>query len=352
MMPGIPELIVILAILMLLFGAKKLPELARSLGTSAKEIRKGFRDDTDEKKRVKRSRKSPRLDLVTGQDETTTLGQHLAELQNRLFAVAVCFLLFSVLAYPFFDKIVSFLISPLGQDHKLVYLTPGGAFGIIIQACMYIGFVVVLPLIIYNLYRFIMPIVNQVTMRRAIGFTIASFVLAVAGMAFAYYISLPAALYFLTGFELYHIDPMLTIDSYFGFIMMYMLVGAVLFQIPLIMLLINSIRPLGPRQLMSYQDKIISGSFIIAAIISPTPDVINQTLLASPMIVMYQAGVILVWLKNRNKSTTVKRNRQSLDDIVIPIPPAKDILAIQPKAISQTRSVDKSVRRSVDGFSA
>ncbi len=50
MMPGIPELIVILAILMLLFGAKKLPELARSLGTSAKEIRKGFRDDTDEKK--------------------------------------------------------------------------------------------------------------------------------------------------------------------------------------------------------------------------------------------------------------------------------------------------------------
>ena len=102
------------------------------------------------KKRVKRSRKSPRLDLVTGQDETTTLGQHLAELQNRLFAVAVCFLLFSVLAYPFFDKIVSFLISPLGQDHKLVYLTPGGAFGFIIQACMYIGFVVVLPLIIYN----------------------------------------------------------------------------------------------------------------------------------------------------------------------------------------------------------
>ena len=352
MMPGIPELIVILAILMLLFGAKKLPELARSLGTSAKEIRKGFRDDTDEKKRVKRSRKSPRLDLVTGQDETTTLGQHLAELQNRLFAVAVCFLLFSVLAYPFFDKIVSFLISPLGQDHKLVYLTPGGAFGFIIQACMYIGFVVVLPLIIYNLYRFIMPIVNQVTMRRAIGFTIASFVLAVAGMAFAYYISLPAALYCLTGFELYHIDPMLTIDSYFGFIMMYMLVGAVLFQIPLIMLLINSIKPLGPRQLMSYQDKIILGSFIIAAIISPTPDVINQTLLASPMIVMYQAGVILVWLKNRNKSTTVKRNRQSLDDIVIPIPPAKDILAIQPKAISQTRSVDKSVRRSVDGFSA
>ena len=58
MMPGIPELIVILAILMLLFGAKKLPELARSLGTSAKEIRKGFRDDVDEKESEEKSKKA------------------------------------------------------------------------------------------------------------------------------------------------------------------------------------------------------------------------------------------------------------------------------------------------------
>ena len=243
-----------------------------------------------------------------------------------MFSVAVCFLLFSVLAYPFFDTIVSFLLAPLGEDHKLVYLTPGGAFGFIIQACMYIGFVMVLPLVIYNLYRFIMPVVNRVTMRRAVGFTFASFILAVVGMAFAYYISLPAALYFLTGFELHHIDPMLTIDSYFGFIMMYMFVGAVLFQIPLIMLLINGFTPLGPKKLMGHMDKIVLGSFIVAAIISPTPDVINQTLLASPMIVMYQVGVVLIWLRNRKKSAKKAEAQQSLEDIAIPMPLDDEVL--------------------------
>lgn len=274
--------------------------------------------------------------------------------------------MFSVLAYPFFDTIVSFLLAPLGEDHKLVYLIPGGAFGFIIQACMYIGFVMVLPLVIYNLYRFIMPVVNRVTMRRAVGFTFASFILAVVGMAFAYYISLPAALYFLTGFELHHIDPMLTIDSYFGFIMMYMFVGAVLFQIPLIMLLINGFTPLGPKKLMRHMDKIVLGSFIVAAIISPTPDVINQTLLASPMIVMYQVGVVLIWLRNRKKSAKKAEAQQSLEDIAIPMPlddevlvphhstSAKQVVHVSPGVDSNAGLVAQPTiarrSRAVDGF--
>lgn len=271
------------------------------------------------KKRVKRNQRKPNSSLLEGRDQTRTLGEHLAELQNRFLSIAVLFLLFSVLAYPFFDTIVGFLLAPLGEDHKLVYLTPGGAFGFIIQACMSIGFVLVLPVAIYNLYRFIMPVVSRTTIRRAIGFTLASFILAMAGIAFAYYISLPAALYFLTGFELHHIDPMLTIDSYFSFITMYMLVGAALFQIPLLMLLINGYTPLGPKKLMKHQDKIILGSFIIAAIISPTPDVINQTLLASPIIVMYQVGIILVWLSNRKKISKKTHQNRSLEDAIVPI---------------------------------
>lgn len=272
------------------------------------------------KKRVKKSQRRPDPNLPEERDQTRTLGEHLGELQSRFFSIAILFLLFSVLAYPFFDTIVSFLLAPLGDDHKLVYLTPGGAFGFIIQACMYIGFVMVLPLIIYNLYRFIMPVVSRVTVRRAIIFTFASFVLSIGGIGFAYYVSLPAALYFLTGFELHHIDPMLTIDSYFSFIMMYMLVGAVLFQIPLIMLLINGFTPLGPKKLMGHQDKIVLTSFIIAALISPTPDVINQTLLASPMIVMYQVGIVLVWMTNSKKAAKNRNKYASLEEVTIPLP--------------------------------
>ncbi|HMR72518.1 MAG TPA: twin-arginine translocase subunit TatC [Candidatus Saccharibacteria bacterium] len=224
---------------------------------------------------------------------------HVRELQGRLFATGIAFIVFAAAAYPFFDVIVNFLLAPLGENHELVYLTPAGAFSFIIQVCMYVGFVVVLPIVIYNVYRFIMPVMKKTTTKVALGYTIASFLLALVGMAFAYYVSLPAALYFLTGFDLYHINPMLTIDSYFSFIMVYMIVGALLFQIPLVMLIINGAKPLQPKRLMRHQGKIILGSFIIAAIVSPTPDALNQSLLASPMIVMYQIGIILVLLKNR-----------------------------------------------------
>lgn len=151
---------------------------------------------------------------------------HVRELQGRLFAIAIIFIVLSAAAYPFFDQIANVLLAPLGKEHELVYLTPGGAFSFIIQVCMYVGFVASLPVIIYNVYRFIMPMMNRTTIRTALGYTVASFVLAVAGMLFAYFVSLPAALYFLTGFDLYHINPMLTIDAYFSFIMTYLLIGS------------------------------------------------------------------------------------------------------------------------------
>ena len=236
-----------------------------------------------------------------------TFMDHVRELQGRIFTVAIVFIVFAAAAYPFFDKIANFLLAPLGKDNELVYLTPGGAFAFIIQVCMYVGFVASLPVLIYHIYRFVMPVIKQTTLRKALIYTVASFVLALVGMLFAYYVSLPAALYFLTGFDLYHISPMLTIDSYFSFIMTYMLVGAILFQIPLIMLIINGATPLKPKNLMKHQGKIILGSFIVAALVSPTPDAMNQTLLASPMVVMYQLGIMSVWSVNRRSISQRRR---------------------------------------------
>lgn len=248
-----------------------------------------------------RTRTSHKTSSVATETTLPTFMDHVRELQGRLFAVVIAFVIFSAATYPFFDKIVNFLVAPLGKEYELVYLTPGGAFSFIIQACMYVGLILTLPVIIYNIYRFIIPAVKQQTLQKALGFTVASLVLALGGMAFAYFVSLPAALYFLTNFNLYHINPMLTIDSYFSFVMTYMLAGALLFQIPLIMAMINGATPLQPKKLMRLQDKVILGSFIMAAIISPTPDAMNQILLASPMVVMYQAGIILVWARNRRK---------------------------------------------------
>ena len=249
-----------------------------------------------------------------------TFLDHVHELQGRLFAILLAFLVVGGAAYPFFDKIVTLIVTPLGSSQQLVYLTPGGAFSFIIKVCLYVGVIGALPVIIYNLYRFLMPAVKKVHLRTVLAYTLASFVLAIAGVVFAYIVSLPAALHFLTNFELYHISPMLTIDSYFSFVMTYLLAGALLFQLPIVMLIINSATPLTPSKLMGAQKGIIVGSFIAAAIISPTPDALNQILLASPIIIMYQLGIVIVWLRNRSlrpkrQQHAILRRQDSIPDV-------------------------------------
>ncbi len=258
-----------------------------------------------------------------------TLMDHLKELQGRLFSTVLIFLLIASAAYPFFGVVTEFLMAPLKEGQELVYLTPGGAFSFIIKVCAYIGLIGVLPVLIFHAYRFFMPAVRQVLLRTVLGYTVASFVLAIVGIAFAYYISLPAALQFLTGFDLNHINPMLTIDSYFSFIMTYMLAGALLFQLPLIMLIINTATPLTPSTLMKAQGKIILGSFIVAAVISPTPDAVNQTLLAAPIVVMYQLGIILVALKNRKRRrpAEAKAATRQPHPVAVPMPAPRPTMA-------------------------
>lgn len=293
----------------------------------------------------------------TSTDEAAlpTLMDHLKELQGRLFSTVLVFLLIAAAAYPFFGVVTEFLMAPLKEGQELVYLTPGGAFSFIIKVCAYIGLIGVLPVLIFHTYRFFMPAVRQVLLRTVLGYTIASFMLAVTGLLFAYYVSLPAALQFLTGFNLNHINPMLTIDSYFSFIMTYMLAGALLFQLPLIMLIINSAKPLTPSKLMKAQGKIILGSFIVAAIISPTPDAVNQTILASPMVVMYQFGIVMIAIKNRKtKRLAAKAKVQAeapaaipAEIVTLPVPeeaplPKKPVILvndIMPRTVTPVRQV-------------
>lgn len=219
----------------------------------------------------------------------------------RLMVVALAFLAASGLAYPYFDKIVEVIVTPLGKESQLVYLTPGGAFGFMIQVCIAVGVLAALPVAIYQMYRFLAPAVRRVNPLHALMFAFASMILGLIGVAFGYFVGLPAALHFLTSFDFYHVNPMLTIDSYFSFVMTYITSSALLFQLPLIMLAINSVTPMSPGGLMKYQDKMILASFIFAAIISPTPDAVNQGLLASPIVVMYQVGIVLVWAVNRKR---------------------------------------------------
>lgn len=211
------------------------------------------------------------------------------------------------------------LMAPLGGQ-RLVYLTPIGGFSFIFKVSIYFGFGVILPVVIYHLYRFLEPIMDKRRKRSVTLYIFASTILAIAGGSFAYFASLPAALHFLTGFSIHNVSAMLTVDSYLTFVITYVLGAAALFQIPLILMIINTIKPIPPSKLLSSERFVILGAFIVAAIISPTPDITNQTILAVPIIVMYQFGVLAVWLQSRALRSKQPATRQTPAKQPIPAP--------------------------------
>jgi sec-independent protein translocase protein TatC len=238
--------------------------------------------------------------------ELPTFLDHVYELRRRLFWVVAVILVASSVAYPFLDTILSVITAPLAGQ-QLYYLTPVGGFSFSIKICFYVGIIVAVPIIMYHLYRYIEPLMGQTLRRSALFYVGLSALMASIGVVFAYYVSLPGALHFLTGMDLKNIQAMLTVDSYLTFVMTYLLGAALLFQIPLLLAITNNMTPLQPKKLMKAQRFVIVGAFIIAAIISPTPDIMNQVLLALPVIAMYQVGVGLVWLQNRSRAKRAKR---------------------------------------------
>jgi sec-independent protein translocase protein TatC len=249
------------------------------------------------------------LEVGTVQPTPTTFHDHFVELKGRLFWVAVYFAIFSGLVYPYFAQVSSLLMSPLGGE-QLYYTTPSGGLSFIIKVCMFVGLIATMPVAIFHIYKFIMPIMGKKRSHAVASYTIISFLLAIAGVLFAYLVSLPAALHFLTNFDIAGVSPLLAVDSYLSFITAYLVAGALLFQLPLLMLMIDGVTPLKPKKLMSYQRQMIVGSFVIAAVVSPTPDVINQSLLAAPIVVMYQVGVMIIAYRrhkdSRSKATVHK----------------------------------------------
>lgn len=224
--------------------------------------------------------------------------EHVRELRGRLVWVALWFVLVTGAAFPFFEDIIKLLMKPLGNE-KLYYLTPIGGVSFAIKVCMYVGMVATIPVLVYHLYQFISPVMKRQSAKRTILYVSLSTVLAAIGVVFAYLVTLPSAMHFLTGFTIGGVSAMLTVDSYLSFIVAYVLASALMFQVPLVMVIIDRITPMPPSSWNKYQRHMIVAAFVIAMLITPSPEITTQFTLAAPTIAMYQIGILLVWLRHR-----------------------------------------------------
>ncbi len=238
--------------------------------------------------------------------QRATFAEHVQELRSRLMWVISFLLIGAGFGYAMRDYLIAFLQRPLNQD--LYYTTPGGAFSFVMKVSISFGFIVALPMLVYQTFAFFGPLIKIKTKRSFVLYVIASLVLAVAGIAMAYYVSLPAALHFLVNFGGESgIKSLITANEYFNFVLTYIAGFAALFQVPLIILLIDRIHPVPPMKLLGAFKWVVLGSFVISAVITPTPDPMNQGLMAGPVIILYLFSVGVVALRTQRRAKKARR---------------------------------------------
>ena len=227
-----------------------------------------------------------------------TLVEHLAELRTRLIRALAAVAFASAAAYASIDRIMAYLVAPAG---KLYYMTPAEAFFTYCKVALVAGFLLALPVLCYQIWAFFAPALTKRERLAGLAMVPAAAALFYAGILFAYFFALPMAVKFFLGFASDSLAPLLSLGGYVSFVLSFCLPFGVVFQLPVVMLALAAVGILKPSMLAGKRKYVIVLAFVIGAIISPTPDIFGQTLLALPIVLLYELSLALIRLLVRKE---------------------------------------------------
>lgn len=216
--------------------------------------------------------------------------EHFLELKNRFFIWFFAFILLSFFGYIIYPKILYLLTKPLNQP--LYYTSPAGAFEVVFSISFFFGFITSLPIFLYQLLKFVNPEYDN----KVYYLIIFSLFLTLSGIFTCYYFVLPQSLIFLAKFGGQELTALISTHDYLDFVMKYLISFAIIFQIPLIAIVVNKIQKINLKIMLINFRYIFLISFIVSALITPTQDLINQSIIALPILILYLISIFLVWI--------------------------------------------------------
>ncbi|OFZ67775.1 MAG: twin arginine-targeting protein translocase TatC [Betaproteobacteria bacterium RBG_16_56_24] len=233
---------------------------------------------------------------------------HLVELRARLLHSVVALLLVFVFLFPWASDLYALLAQPLlaklpkgGQMIATDVTTP---FFVPLKVAMMAAFLITLPYILYQIWRFVAPGLYENEKRLVVPLIIASTVLFFCGMAFAYFAVFPVVFGFITAAAPQGVAVMTDIDKYLSFVLSMFMAFGITFQVPVAVVLLVRMGFVTVEKLREIRSYVIVGAFIIGAIFTP-PDVVSQLMLAIPLWFLYEAGIVVAsWLKPRVMADT------------------------------------------------
>lgn len=224
---------------------------------------------------------------------------HLEELRWRilwsLLAIAIGAVVGFMLVH--YAGVMDILYSPyealFGGEHQLIYLKPTDAFFLTLKVGILAGVILVFPIIVYHIWSFLSPALKKEEKRVIIPSLYMGLVLFVLGVLMAYYIALPISLQFLTGFLEDIMVPSWTAQYYFGFTLQLLVAFGVIFELPVLVMILSVLGLVTPAFLRSKRRHAILLITILAALISPGDVIMVTVLMMVPLIILYEFSILL-----------------------------------------------------------
>ena len=225
------------------------------------------------------------------EEEGMSLVEHLEELRERLIKSLIAVSIGSAICYFFIEEIMHYITLPAG---KLYYMYPAEAFFTYLKVSIFAGFLLTMPYVFYQIWKFVLPALT-LQERTIIGLVVpASVVLFMTGLAFSFFLIMPLALKFFLGFGSQELQPMLSLNRYFDFAIAFILPFGLVFELPLALIVMANLGIIGSDYLKKKRRMVIFMSFVVGAVISPTPDMFTQSMIAIPMILLYEISLFIV----------------------------------------------------------
>lgn len=258
-----------------------------------------------------------------------TLTEHLRELRHRMIVSAVAVAVGAVVGWVFYDEIFSFLRHPAdvavaelqaqGQNVGISVIGGiGSAFGLQLKIAGYVGLVLASPVWLYQLWRFVTPGLRRHERRWAFGFLAAAIPLFLLGILFAYW-ALPKGIGVLLGFTPDKTNNLVPLDDYLTFVLRMCLFFGLGFLLPLLLVLLNAAGVLPARVMWRRWREVVFGTWLFAAIATPTGDIFNLSLLAVPIMTLIFVAMGIASLNDRRRGRAGSEQDEWDDDETSPL---------------------------------
>lgn len=225
--------------------------------------------------------------------------EHLEELRQRLLKTVIALAAGFAVCWSFHEQIFHFMVQPLRAAYpgiKLVATSPTETLMLFMKMSFFAGIFLAAPFVLYQIWAFVAPGLYSHEKRYVVPFIVFGTGFFVSGAAFGHYWLFPLTFRFLGEFGGTDVEYLPKVSEYYTFYSWFLLGLGVVFQLPVVIFVLSRIGLVTPGFLLRHFRWAVLAAFVIAAIITPTPDVVTQSLLALPMLGLYLLGIVVAWL--------------------------------------------------------